>query len=294
VRGWGRSGESSGVLVMSDRVCIRGCKQRGVHYAACEEQAKVQAAEAAGEVYVSKCWGCAERPARDHALICDTCFFRLRTLVRDSDDLYGRLRSLADPMKATPTDKAPGGRAQQVEPPAPVDADLLDALNDLGHTLHDWGRHTDYQLERCLPDLVNDVENVRILGIGFLDRNPLVDGIRPFWSVQDAVDKWGVERRTKGEPAWVEEVDPLVVAVARPEWGDPLITKLQAEMLAGSERTLRRWVRKDLIAPEGVVVIAGVQTQMFRQSTVLQVRAEMQAKVGRPRSPRSEGETDER
>ncbi|OJU39703.1 MAG: hypothetical protein BGN97_00340 [Microbacterium sp. 69-10] len=276
-------------VTVSDRVCIRGCKVRGLHYAACEEQAKVQAAEAAGEVYVSKCWGCAERPARDHALICDSCFYRLRTLVRDSGDLYGRLRSLADPMKATPTDKAPGGRAQQVEAPAPVDADLLDALNDLGHTLHDWGRHTDYQLERCLPDLVNDVENVRILGIGFLDRNPLVDGVRPFWSVQDAVDKWGVERRTKGEPSWEADPDPVVVAIARPEWSDPLITKLQAEQLAGSERTLRRWIGKGLIEHEGTVVIAGVMTRMFRRGDVVRVRDEMQSRVGRPKTTENGG-----
>ena len=103
---------------MSERVCVRGCTQRGVHYAACEEQAKVEAAAAVGIVHVSKCQGCAERPARDHALICDGCFYRLRSLIRDSGDLMGRLRSLADPRKATPTDKEPGGRGQQVEPPA--------------------------------------------------------------------------------------------------------------------------------------------------------------------------------
>lgn len=269
---------------MSDRVCIRGCTQRGVHYATCAWYGIDNVAPVVAELSnaAKRCWGCAPKPARDHALICDTCFYRLRTLVRDSDDLYGRLRSLGDPMKATPTDKAPGGRAQQVEPPAPVDADLLDALNDIGHTLHGWGRHTDWQLEQSLPDLVNDAEHVRVLGIGFLDRNPLVDGVRPFWSVQDAVDKWGVERRTKGEQPWEPEPDSAEVAFARPEWRDPLITKLQAAHIAGSERTLRRWVKKNLLAHEGTVVIAGVRTRMYRRRDVERVKAEQQEKVGRP------------
>lgn len=275
---------------MSDRVCIRGCLQRGVHYATCPWYGLTEETAPTAVAMPNRCRGCAPKPARDHALICDTCFYRLRTLVRDSDDLYARLRSLADPMKATPTDKAPGGRAQQVEPPAPVDADLLDALNDLGHTLHDWGRHTDYQLEQSLPGLVNDVEHVRVLGIGFLDRNPLVDGIREFWSVQDAVDKWGVERRVKGEEPWQPEPDSAEVAFARPEWRDPLITKLQAAHIAGSERTLRRWVEKDLLAHEGTVVIAGVHTRMYRRRDVERVKAEQQEKVGRPRSSEDRGE----
>lgn len=267
---------------MSDRVCIRGCKQRAVHYAACEEQAKVEAAQARGEVYVSKCWGCAERPARDHALICDGCFYRLRSLVRDADDLMGRLRSLADPMKATPTDRAPGGRAPAVEPPAPLDADLADAMNDIGHTLHDWDRHTDYQVERSLPDLVNDGENVRALGVGFLDRHELVDGVREFWSVQDAVDKWGVERRVKGEGAWVPSVDGEIAAFSVTEWGDPLLNQDEAAQVAGSLRTFRRWVRKGLIAPEGEIYTGRARTRIYRSSDLVRVRDEMKAKVGRP------------
>lgn len=274
---------------MSDRVCIRGCLQRGVHYATCPWYGLTEETAPTAAAMPNRCHGCAPKPARDHALICDTCFYRLRTLVRDSGDLYGRLRSLADPMKATPTDKAPGGRAQQVEPPAPVDADLLDALNDLGHTLHDWGRHTDYQLEQSLPDLVNDVEHVRVLGIGFLDRNPLVDGIREFWSVQDAVDKWGVERRVK-ENLWEPEPDSDEVAFARPivEWGDPLLNRDDAAKVAGSLRTLQRWERKDLISPEGEIHTGGVRTRLYRRSAVARVRAEQEAKVGRPKATNRE------
>ncbi|WP_417556224.1 hypothetical protein [Microbacterium sp.] len=270
---------------MSDRVCIRGCKQRGVHYAACEEQAKVQAASERGDVYVSQCTGCAEKAARDHALICDGCFYRLRTLVRDADDLMGRLRSLADPMKATPTDKAPGGRAQLVEAPAPLDADLADAMDDIAHTLHDWDRHVDPQpLEQALPDLVNDAESVRVLGAGFLDRHDLVDGIRDFWSVQDAVDKWGVERRTKGESAWSPDEFSEEVLGGVPEWGDPLLNREEAEQFAGTARTLQRWRKKGLIEPTGSIYVAGVHTTLYRLSDLSRVRDEMKKRIGRPKT----------
>lgn len=269
---------------MSDRVCIRGCLQRGVHFADCPWYGLTEETAPTAVAMPNRCRGCAPKPARDHALVCDGCFYRLRTLVRDADDLMGRMQSLADPMKATPTDKAPGGRAAAVEPPAPVDADLLDALDNIWHTLRDWDRHTDYQLEQSLPDLVNDAEHVRVLGIGFLDRHPLVDGIRAFWSLQDAVDKWGVERRTKGEKSWEPDNSGELAVFPRPEWEDTLVTKLQAAQIAGSQRTLRRWVEKDLLAHEGTIVIAGVHTRMFRRRDVEQVKAEQQGKVGRPRS----------
>ena len=275
---------------MSDRVCIRGCLQRGVHYATCPWYGLTEETAPTAVAMPDRCRGCAPKPARDHALICDTCFYRLRTLVRDADDLMGRLRSLADPMKATPTDKAPGGRSAAVEPPAPVDADLLDALNDVGHTLHDWDRYAfPRTIEQVLPDLVNDVEHVRVLGIGFLDRNHLGDGIRAFWSVQDAVDKWGVERRVKVN-LWEPEPDSDEVGFARPtvEWGDPLLNRDDAAKVAGSLRTLQRWERRELIAPEGEIYTAGVRTRLYRRSTVVRVRAEQEAKVGRPKTTNRE------
>lgn len=235
---------------MSDRVCIRGCVQRGVHYATCawygidENVAPAVAALPTPK----RCTGCAPRECRDGSLICDRCFGRLRALVRDADDLMGRLQSLADPLKATPTDKTPGGRAAAVEPPAPVDADLLDALNDVYHTLHDWERFAVPTLEAVLPDLVNDAEHVRVLGIGFMDRNPLVDGIRDFWSVQDAVDKWGVERRTDTfvypDDDDTEEVELQPVR----EWYDRLLTIQDAAKRAKvSQRQVQRWVEKEIL-----------------------------------------------
>lgn len=225
---------------MSDRVCIRGCKKRGVHYAACPRS---------DENYVGPvdCSGCAERECRDGSLICDRCFGRLRALVRDVDDLMGRLQSLADPMKATPTDKTPGGRSASVEPPAPIDAELADAMNDISHTLNGWDRHTDYQLEKALPDLVNDAEHMRVLGVGFLDRNLLVDGIRHFWSVQDAVDKWGVERRTDAFVYPDDDGEEVELAPVR-EWFDRLLTIQQAANRAKvSQRQVQRWVEKEIL-----------------------------------------------
>lgn len=257
---------------MSDRVCVRGCLARDVHYATCPRSDQ----NYTGPV---KCKGCAPRECRDGSLICDRCFGRLRGLVRDADDLMGRLRALADPMKATPTDKAPGGRSASVEPPAPVDADLADAMNDIGHTLRDWDRHTGYELEKALPDLVNNAEHVRVLGIGFLDRHPLVDGIREFWSVQDAVDKWGVERRTDTFVYPDDEDDAEVVVTSVPEWKDRLLVKVEAEREAGSARTLRRWVKNGLIEPAGRLRYGDVVTPWYRYSDIVRIRQENRENV---------------
>lgn len=226
---------------MSERICLRGCTTRGTHYATCEDYGKPPEE--------SSCRGCAPRECRDGSLICDRCFGRLRALVRDSGDLMGRLWSLADPMKATPTDKAPGGRSASVEPPAPVDADLLDAINAISRRLWDWETFVHpLTLEAALPDLVNVVEHVEALGRGFLDRHPLVDGIREVWSVQDAVDKWGVERRTDAfvYPADddTEEVELQPVL----EWYDRLLTIQQAAKRAKvSQRQVQRWVEKEIL-----------------------------------------------
>lgn len=267
---------------MSDRVCIRGCVQRGVHYATCAWYGideNVAPAVAALPNTPKQCKGCAPRECRDGSLICDRCFGRLRALVRDADDLMGRLRALADPMKATPTDKAPGGRSASVEPPAPVDADLADAMNDIGHTLRDWDLHTGHQLEKALPDLVNNAEHVRVLGIGFLDRHPLVDGIREFWSVQDAVDKWGVERRTDTFIYPDDDADAEVVVTSVPEWKDRLLVKVEAEREAGSARTLRRWVKKGLIEPAGRLRYGDVVTPWYRYSDIVRIRQENRENV---------------
>ncbi|MFB7843611.1 hypothetical protein [Microbacterium sp. NPDC056052] len=273
---------------MAERFCIRGCKQHGVHYATCADYGLAEARDryvAAGVqviAYKPECQGCAESPARDNAMICNRCYGRLRGLIDDAPDLIGRLRSLADPTKATPTDKAPGGGGSS-EPLAPVDAELLDALNDLVTTWGAWQAFVFPQsLEQAVDSLVNDHHHVEDLATGFMDRNELdADGIRGFWSFADARAKWGVERRTKGEPAWAAETDdaagtPLPVA----ELGDPMLTRVQAEEFAGTARTLQRWRRKGLVEPARTVTIAGARVAMFRLSDLRRVRDSI--KIGRP------------
>lgn len=243
------------VVPVSERYCIRGCTVRGEHYATCVDYGKPPEE--------SKCRGCAPRECRDGSLICNRCFGRLRALVRNSGDLMGRLHSLADPMKATPTDKAPGGRSASVEPPAPVDADILDAINEISRRLWDWETFVHPQtLEAALSQLVNVVDHVEALGRGFLDRHPLVDGIREVWSVQDAVDKWGLERRV--ETKFVYPADDTEDVELQPvrEWFDQLLTLQQAAKRAKvSQRQVQRWVAKEILpvatrhrGPRGSVV----------------------------------------
>ncbi|KAB1867321.1 hypothetical protein [Microbacterium algeriense] len=216
---------------MSDRHCIRGCVRPGEHYAACQFS---------GPDYLGafRCDGCAPRECRDGSLICDRCFGRMRALLADGPDLIGRVRSLADPMKATPTDKAPGGRSSASEPPAPIDADLVDALAVLNR-LEPWWHVT-------LSDYSNDLEVITWLGEVVLDRHPEIAGERDGWSVADAMAKWGVERRT--DVHVFPDEDPGHEPESAPvrEWYDPLLTLEQAAKRAKvSQRQTRRWVEKD-------------------------------------------------
>ena len=280
---------------MSERVCVRGCRQRGVHYASCPDYGKAEAHARMVSLGIPvkplevACSGCAESPARDHALICNRCYGRLRGLIGDAPDLIGRLRSLADPMKATPTDKAPSGR-QASDPLAPVDAELLDALNDVVTTWAAWQAFVYPQtLEQAVDGLVNNAHHIEDLGTGFMDRTELVDGIRGFWSVADARAKWGVERRTKGSSWSADDVNVLEVESSPVAEQDPLLTRIQAEEFVGSARTLRRWRQKELVTPARTVTIAGARMAMFRLSDLRQVRDEMAEKVGRPKKGRRSG-----
>lgn len=274
---------------MAERFCIRGCKQRGVHYASCPDYGTPEDHERAVKEgtrlsLAITCDGCAESPARDHALICNRCYGRLRGLIGDTPDLIGRLRSLADPTKATPTDKAPGGGSSS-EPLAPVDAELLDALDCVVTTWGAWDMFCFPQsLEQVLDGLVNDHHHVEDLVTGFMDRNELdADGVRGFWSVADARAKWGVERRTKGTSWAADDVNVIELESAPVAEQDPLLTRIQANEFVGSERTLRRWQQQELIAPDRTVTIAGARVAMFRLSDLRRVRDEMAGKVGRPR-----------
>lgn len=246
---------------MTDRVCARGCTQRGIHFAACAGQFDEP----------PTCTGCAPRECRDGSLVCDTCFGRARRLLDDLPDLIARLRSLADPSKATPTDQPPRGRGQQSEAPAPVGSDLLDAIIACELVWSHW-----VAWGEDLQVMSNRVDAMHVFG-WLLDRHKPVDGIRPWWSVQDAVDQWGVERRPgKHERPW--SPDPNSEEVASwpvREWGrDQLVSRRDAWRLAESERTFQRWVQQELIEPAAQITVAGVRTVLYRTSDVVRIREE--------------------
>lgn len=226
---------------MSDRVCINQCTQRDVHYAACvnssdAEIRKREAAEAAGEVYVAPCKGCAPRECRDGSLICDRCFGRIRHLLNETPDLIGRLESIADPRKATPTDLFRAGSKGILEAAAPVPADLLDALASVRAVLFVFeGWDSD------LAKMSNDVEAIAWMCTMVLDRHQVVDGVREAWSIQDAIDLWGVERHDPREVEWEDQDHSEEVISTIGEWGERLLPLEEAAKRAGiSLSTMRR------------------------------------------------------
>lgn len=243
---------------MSDRVCVRGCVQRDVHYATCDQDG---------------CKGCAPRECRDGSLICDRCFGRARALLSDASDLLARLRSIGDPSKATPTDQV-RVRGGSTELPAPIGADLLDAIRTVEAAAHAW--------RYWLADLAaasNDLESVQWLSDYVLDRHHDVDGIRLGWSVQDAVDRWGVERRDKNPLTVEDELERDVVVTPVPEWPRPLMTRDEAVDFAGSVRTLQRWVKDGTVTPVRPEV-AGVALVFYRPAELDAARDAARASQG--------------
>lgn len=114
---------------MTDRVCVRGCTVRGVHFAACPDFALGTAGE---------CKGCAPEFAADGVLICERCLKRLRYALDNVPDVLALIRSKADPLKAAVYDRerTSGGTVEGA--PAPVAADLLDAADAIMATLANW------------------------------------------------------------------------------------------------------------------------------------------------------------
>lgn len=245
-----------------ERTCIRGCVQRDVHYATCSRSGP-------GYEGDNPCKGCAPKPCRDGSLICDTCFGRMRGLLGDVRDLVGRLTAIADPLKAAVLDQV-RVRASTTEPPAVVGSDILDALVTL-NAVHDWA-YAD------LAQHTNDRETVAWLVEHVLERHRPVDGIRDAWSVQDVKDQWGVERQSDDVYVFPEEEDGEIVTNV-PEWRDRLLTKREAEIEAGSARTLRRWVQQGRIEPEGRLRDGNRMTPWYRWSKIVQIREEMKANI---------------
>jgi predicted RNA-binding Zn-ribbon protein involved in translation (DUF1610 family) len=110
---------------MSDRVCIRGCTIRGLHYATCPDFGRSD----------GDCEGCAPVEARDGVLLCDRCYGRLRSKLETVPDLVGHLRSIADPLKAMQYDRVMVQGSGSDAAPAPVSADLIDAADDILHAI---------------------------------------------------------------------------------------------------------------------------------------------------------------
>ncbi len=225
----------------NERACIRGCVQRDVHYATCEHS---------GPTYVGEfpCRGCAPRVCRDGSLVCDSCFGRIRALLGDVPDLLGRLRSLADPLKATPTDNLRTGSRGILAAQPPVPVDLLDAIESIQAV---YGFYTSWGSD--LSTHANDVEEITYLIEMVITRHPASDGVRLVWSVQDAVDQWGVERRTTQDQPWEEPVEDTEELIGRfNDWAgrDQLMSRIDAaKAVHVSESTMRRMERAGLLVP---------------------------------------------
>ena len=243
---------------MSDRVCVRGCTVRGEHFANCPAFGRLE--------HAPLCRGCVPRECREGSLVCDRCFGRMRGLLADAPDLLARLRSLVDPAKAKPTDQQPtGSPSARAEP---FDVDVIDAhavVLDVLATWSAWGSD--------LRAISNDLAAVEWMGHMLLDRHRPVDGVREAWSVQDAVDRWGVERRVRPPVPFEEDEDGELEAVPIAEWGDPLISREDAAFRVGvTVRTIRRWERREMLAP--VATTRGRWNRLtawFRLSHVLAV-----------------------
>lgn len=109
------------------RACIRGCFVRGEHFAECSDYGTTD----------GECKGCVPSMARDGALVCNRCFYRVRRHLDDAPDLVAHLRSIADPTKAKQF-KLVMSSSSREGLPAPVDADLIDASTDIVATLRAW------------------------------------------------------------------------------------------------------------------------------------------------------------
>lgn len=227
---------------MPERACVRGCTQRDVHYATCQHS---------GPSYEGQfpCRGCAPRECREGSLICDRCFGRMRHLLGETPDLIGRLESLADPRKATPTDVFRTGSASILEAASPVPVDLIDALTSVRgvwFTFEGW--------DKDLQAMSNDVEAISWMCSLVLDRHRAVDGVREAWSIQDAIDNWGVERADPRAIDWEDHEDGEEVVDSIREWREQLLPREEVMRRASiSLSTLKRLERDGFVSRRATV-----------------------------------------
>lgn len=260
--------------VMSDRVCIRGCSVKDLHFASCRFH---------GPDYKGAfpCHGCAPRECRDGSLICDRCFGRMRALFADIFDLLGQMRAKGDPLKAAVYDRVKVIAAAS-QASAPIGDDLLDALMVVEEVVVVWELW-----RRDLQMISNDAATVEWLGPRLLDRHPSDGGVREAWSVSDAMRQWGAERRDRDPVEWDDDDDRAEVVEPIAEWGDELaiVGREDAEAVAGSPSTLRRWIKNGSVAVVGEAYIAGRLTRLFRRAELLACRERMRDQMwaGRPK-----------
>lgn len=276
--------------------CILGCAQQGVHFADCMVYD--------GKHYEIPCDGCASEPTVGGTLVCSRCRGRFRFALREVPDLIGRMRSLIDPTSAIVyEDRARRTGSASPEAPAPASADLIDASDALQKGLWRWSPSGGWPRSDAaeafddaeaaaagilahLDEWLADEDDVVSLSALLLERHPADDdGVRVAWSVQDALDKWGAERReqpAEGALTASRALRPDRVfdeSTARPiaEAGDPLIGGEQAAAVAGSLRTLQRWRKDGEIEPERTAYVAGRPTPLYRRSALLAVKDRMAA-----------------
>lgn len=241
---------------MSDRFCIRGCTRQ--HWATCEntmpaELAVKAAADAAGEKYRAPCRGCAPSVCREGSLICDACFGRARHLLDDAFDVLAQIRSQGDPLKSGWNWDRVVIAGSSPEPPAPIGEDVIDATVAV--------RAAIAYFDAGLSALSNDLVAMEWLGPLVLDRHPAdEEGVRERWSIQDAADRWGVERgdvhrfpagvRPNAPAGSFARADDEEAHAPVREWYDPLLTVKQAAKRVGvTEQAVRLWVSKGLLVP---------------------------------------------
>lgn len=283
--------------LVREGACVLGCR---VHYAACEDYGKPR--------QETTCRGCAPAPAHPGSVICTRCFGRMRGMLRDAPDLIGRIRSLSDPAKAMQIAPVKVS-SRPVEAVAPVGPDLLDAADAILGNLRDWVHHlgrgaapfhrrlsgmdavTAYRLAveysnllvKHLEELTADPALVVDLAEAIIVVHPEVEGERPAWSVADAVQRWGVERRDRHvHPDVDAEPDREISAQPVREWYDPTLSVKDAAARVGVKPgTVRKWVAMGDLpvamrarGPRGSIMLMLHASQVDRVAEMMSARDE--------------------
>jgi hypothetical protein len=102
------------------------------------------------------------------------------------------------------------------------------------------------------------------------------------------VDRWGVERVDRNPQPWEDDDERLEIIEPVSEWLNPIVGRDDAEGIAGSASTLRRWIKDGDVTPVGEVYIAGVRTRLFRRAELVACRERMQDRMNTGRPKRSE------